>query len=249
MKRTLLPLALGGFVLSASLTSCGGGPDMEGDVEFQTMNDSLSYAIGQSVGMSIYMEELQDSINFDVLIRGIHDAMDSSSFAMTPEEANGVLQAYSAEKQRQAQEKFFEENAPVRMEGEKYLAEIAKEEGVQKTPSGLMYKILEPGGQKPGPNDIVKVHYVGKLVDGTVFDSSIERGEPIEFPLNGVIRGWGEGMQLVGKGGKIMLYVPYELAYGERGAGQSIPPFSTLTFEVELLDVKPGKAPQQQPQR
>ena len=130
-------------------------------------------------------------------------------------------------------------SAKAKEEGEKFLAENAKREGVKTTASGLQYEVLEATlGQKPKATDSVRVHYEGTLIDGTVFDSSYQRGEPIEFPLNGVIKGWTEGLQLMPVGSKYKRYIPYELGYGERGAGQSIPPFATLIFTVELLEIK-----------
>ena len=124
-------------------------------------------------------------------------------------------------------------------EGEKFLAENAKREGVKVTPSGLQYEVLEATlGQKPTATDTVKVHYEGTLIDGTIFDSSYKRGESIEFPLNGVIKGWTEGLQLMSIGSKFKFFIPYQLAYGERGAGGSIPPYAALIFTVELLGIK-----------
>jgi FKBP-type peptidyl-prolyl cis-trans isomerase len=120
----------------------------------------------------------------------------------------------------------------------KWLADNATADGVVTTPSGLQYKILEEGtGSTPGPEDMVRVHYSGKTIDGNQFDSSYDRGEPAQFRVNNVIRGWGEGLQLMKEGSKMMLYIPYDLAYGERGAGNVIKPFETLVFEVELLEV------------
>ena len=130
-------------------------------------------------------------------------------------------------------------SAKAKEEGEKFLAENQKREGVKVTASGLQYEVLEATlGQKPKATNTVKVHYEGTLIDGTVFDSSYKRGEPISFPLNGVIKGWTEGLQLMSIGSKYKFYIPYELGYGERGAGPSIPPFATLIFTVELLEIK-----------
>ncbi len=124
-------------------------------------------------------------------------------------------------------------------EGEKFLAENAKREGVKTTASGLQYEVLEATlGQKPKATDSVRVHYEGTLIDGTVFDSSYKRGESIAFPLNGVIKGWTEGLQLMSVGSKYKFFIPYQLAYGERGAGASIPPYAALIFTVELLGIE-----------
>ena len=130
-------------------------------------------------------------------------------------------------------------SAKAKEEGEKFLAENAKREGVKVTPSGLQYEVLEATlGQKPKATDTVRVHYEWTLIDGTVFDSSYKRGESISFPLNGVIKGWTEGLQLMSVGSKYKLFIPYQLAYGETGAGGSIPPYAALIFTVELLGIE-----------
>ena len=130
-------------------------------------------------------------------------------------------------------------SAKAKEEGEKFLAENAKREGVKTTASGLQYEVLEATiGQKPKATDTVRVHYEGTLIDGTVFDSSYKRGESIAFPLNGVIKGWTEGLQLMSVGSKYKFFIPYQLAYGERGAGASIPPYAALIFTVELLGIE-----------
>ena len=130
-------------------------------------------------------------------------------------------------------------SAKAKEEGEKFLAENAKREGVKTTASGLQYEVLEATlGQKPKATDSVRVHYEGTLIDGTVFDSSYKRGESIAFPLNGVIKGWTEGLQLMSVGSKYKFFIPYQLAYGERGAGASIPPYAALIFTVELLGIE-----------
>jgi len=130
-------------------------------------------------------------------------------------------------------------SAKAKEEGEKFLAENAKREGVKTTASGLQYEVLEATlGQKPKATDSVRVHYEGTLIDGTIFDSSYKRGESIAFPLNGVIKGWTEGLQLMSVGSKYKFFIPYQLAYGERGAGASIPPYAALIFTVELLGIE-----------
>ena len=130
-------------------------------------------------------------------------------------------------------------SAKAKEEGEKFLAENAKREGVKVTESGLQYEVLEATiGQKPKATDSVRVHYEGTLIDGTVFDSSYKRGESIAFPLNGVIKGWTEGLQLMSVGSKYKFFIPYQLAYGEHGAGASIPPYAALIFTVELLGIE-----------
>ena len=150
---------------------------------------------------------------------------------MTMAEAHQQVAAY-------LQAKEVEKGKAAREAGEHYLAENAKKEGVVVLPSGLQYQVLTATeGRKPAATDNVKCHYEGRLTDGTVFDSSYRRGEPATFPLNGVIAGWTEGLQLMGEGSKFRFFIPYHLAYGERGAGASIPPYAALIFDVELLEV------------
>ena len=155
-------------------------------------------------------------------------------------EANVLMNAEEATEwlNKTMEAKEAEKNKALSAEGEAFLAENAKREGVFVTESGLQYEVVTMGeGEKPTAESIVKVHYHGTLIDGTVFDSSVQRGEPIEFPLGGVIKGWTEGLQLMPVGSKFILYIPYQLAYGERGAGELIAPYSALIFEVELLDI------------
>ena len=155
-------------------------------------------------------------------------------------EANVLMNAEEATEwlNKTMEAKEAEKNKALSAEGEAFLAENAKREGVFVTESGLQYEVITMGeGEKPTAESTVKVHYHGTLIDGTVFDSSVQRGEPIEFPLSGVIKGWTEGLQLMPIGSKFILYIPYQLAYGERGAGADIAPYSALIFEVELLDI------------
>ncbi len=203
--------------------------------------DSMSYALGMSVGAD-FSKNIQaipgGKSNIDLLIKGFSTAMKGDSALMTAEFANDYFRKYIAS----AQEKELAEKKLVE---EKFLADNKTKAGVITTASGLQYQILVPSeGVKPKATDTVTVHYVGSFLDGKKFDSSIERGEPTSFPLNQVIPAWAEGVQLMSIGSKYKFYVPYQLGYGEQGAGNgAIPGFSTLVFEVELLDVKPFVEP------
>ena len=193
--------------------------------------DKISYALGLSMGQNL-MGSGVESLNYQDLAAGIEDVLTHAQPKITYQEAQQVLNTFFQELEQKIA-------GAAKADGEKFLAENAKREGVKVTPSGLQYEILEPSlGQKPKATDTVRVHYEGTLIDGTVFDSSYKRGESISFPLNGVIKGWTEGLQLMPVGSKYKLYIPYELGYGERGAGQSIPPYATLIFTVELLEIK-----------
>lgn len=198
--------------------------------------DSMSYALGLNVGTD-FAKNIKaipgGKSNVDLLIKGFTTAMKGDSALMTAEFATEYFRNYITVAQtNEAEEK--------KSAGVKFLAENKTKEGVTTTESGLQYQVLVPAeGPKPKATDSVKVHYKGYLLDGTKFDSSVDRGEPIVFPLNQVIPGWTEGVQLMSVGSKYKFFVPYELGYGEKGAGGVIPPFATLTFEVELLDIKP----------
>ena len=178
-------------------------------------------------------------LNIDDFAQAIKDVIAGNTPQLADAEAQTILQKFFQdleEKQRAAQAETFK---AVKKNGEDYLAENAKKDDVITLPSGLQYQVLKEGnGRKPKATDTVKCHYEGMLVDGTMFDSSIQRGEPAEFPLNGVIAGWTEGLQLMQEGAKYRFFIPYTLGYGERGAGQAIPPFAALIFDVELIEVK-----------
>ncbi|MEM9544828.1 MAG: FKBP-type peptidyl-prolyl cis-trans isomerase [Bacteroidota bacterium] len=193
--------------------------------------EKLSYAFGINIGSTLKAQGLENA-DLQLLIDGIKAGMTGKSVKMGPEEVRDALNSHFARMQAQAQEQakkvqleFFEENG--------------KKEGVVTLESGLQYQILKEGsGPKPGLTSTVTTHYHGTLINGTVFDSSVNRGEPASFPVNGVISGWTQALQLMPLGSKWKLFVPSDLAYGERGAGGQIPPHTALIFEVELLDIK-----------
>ena len=154
-------------------------------------------------------------------------------------EAQVIVQEFFQKQEEKQRATAAEMGKKAKEEGEKYLAENAKKEGVVTLPSGLQYLVIKKGnGKRPKATDKVKCHYEGMLVDGTLFDSSVQRGEPATFPLNQVIAGWTEGLQLMTEGSKYRFFIPYTLGYGERGAGASIPPFAALVFDVELIEVQ-----------
>lgn len=204
--------------------------------EQSSANEKVGYSLGYMMAEG-NKEAVQD-LDLDTFEQGFRDGYEGKDSALTQEQMEEVLMAY----QKEQEEKFVadmqsaaEEN---KAEGEAFLAENAEKEGVQVTDSGLQYKVLTPGtGASPKATDVVVVNYEGKLIDGTIFDSSYERGEPIEFPLNQVIAGWTEGLQLMQEGAKYELYIPSDIAYGEVGV-EGIEPNSTLIFTVELLEVK-----------
>ena len=198
-----------------------------------TDKGKASYSIGYQFADNV-KRQLDDSIDTEAFVRGVQDRLEGAEMRVSEEEAEQALSGLMAARQAAADAAAVETLEA----GVNYLEENAKREGVTALPSGLQYEVLEPGdGPKPGATDNVTTHYEGRLIDGTVFDSSYERGEPASFPLNRVIPGWTEGLQLMSVGAKWRLYVPASLAYGDRAAGQ-IPANSTLIFDVELLGVE-----------
>ncbi|MBO5172291.1 MAG: FKBP-type peptidyl-prolyl cis-trans isomerase [Bacteroidaceae bacterium] len=192
--------------------------------------EKISYALGLGIGQQLKSMNIE---NFDIkeFSRSIEDVMAGRDTDMTAREAQVMLSEYFQKKEKQQ----AEENIA---KGKAYLEENGKREGVITTKSGLQYEVLTEGtGKSPKATDKVRCHYEGRLTDGSVFDSSYQRGEPADFGLNQVIAGWTEGVQLMKEGAKYRFHIPYLLGYGERGAGASIPPYATLVFDVELIKV------------
>lgn len=198
--------------------------------------ESIEQKGGYGIGLQIGQQLLASGMNVDAegVARGIYDVLNQNPPAININEVSKALQELG-QRAEAAQAETFKALAE---EGKAFLEENKKHASVKVTDSGLQYEVLAEGnGKKPSSTDTVRVHYTGSLIDGTVFDSSVTRGTPAEFPVSGVIRGWTEALQMMPVGSKWRLTIPHELAYGERGAGASIPPFATLVFEVELLDV------------
>jgi FKBP-type peptidyl-prolyl cis-trans isomerase FklB len=199
--------------------------------------DKLSYALGLGIGQQLAQMGAHD-ISADDFAQAIKDVLEGRELKVSHREAQTIVQTYFQEQEKKLQAQRAEQGKAHKEAGEKYLAENAKKAEVVTLPSGLQYQVLKEGnGKKPTAKDTVQCHYEGFLIDGTVFDSSIQRGEPATFPLQQVIAGWTEGLQLMQEGAKYRFFIPYRLAYGEGGAGSSIPPFAALIFDVELIQV------------
>jgi len=219
-----------------SVQACSQSSDKGAPMELKTQKDKASYSIGVSIGKNLKDQKVE--IQTDILVKGLLDAYTGAKTQLTEKEMGDVLAQFQQEIMAKAQEEAAKKGGENKSKGEKFLADNKNKPGVKTTPSGLQYTVISEGtGPKPTASSTVKVHYTGKLIDGTTFDSSVDRGEPIEFPLNGVIKGWTEGVQLMSKGSKYKFFIPSDLAYGDRGAGNAIGPNETLVFEVELLDI------------
>lgn len=199
--------------------------------------DKLSYSFGLAIGSQL-IDLGGDAIKIEDFSQAIKDIFEGKEPAVDPAEAQ-MLVTQHIQKQEQAKRAAQEEEGKkAKEEGEAFLKENKSRNGVVTTASGLQYEVLQEGsGKQPKATDNVKCHYEGKFINGGIFDSSIRRGEPAVFPLNGVIRGWTEGLQLMKEGAKYRFFIPYDLAYGENGAGASIPPYAALIFDVELIEV------------
>ena len=227
MKSNVIATILIGILVTA--VSCNSQVNSEESITISTQIDSVSYALGVNIGTNI-KTQFKD-INLNILAAAIKDAYEGTEM-IANEECIPILRTYSI----LAQKKMADEN---KVEGQKFLAENAKRSEVKTTESGLQYEIIKSGdGPIPTESDRITVHYHGTLIDGTVFDSSVERGQPATFGVTQVIAGWIEALQLMPVGSKWKVYIPSDLAYGERGSGQKIMPNSTLIFEMELLGIE-----------
>lgn len=225
IKRTLTAAAT-----AAVLSTSFAGTALAQDDKLATQEAKVSYGLGMMIGERILKQ--YGELDYDLVVEAMKAQHAEEETLITMEEAQMALQA-------QQEEAAAAAAAEASAAGEKFLAENAAREGVMVTDSGLQYEVVaEAEGEKPTEDDTVSVHYVGTLMDGTEFDSSVARGEPASFPVKGVIPGWTEGLQLMNVGSKYRFVIPSDLAYGDRGAGQAIGPGETLVFEVELLEIK-----------
>lgn len=233
MKQHRLAAAVA--LVSLVLAGC----DQHSSVELKTPAQKASYGIGLNMGKSLAQEGMDD-LDSKAVAQGIEDAVGKKPQKLKDDE----LVAAFADLQKRSEERMTKANAEAEANGKKFLAENAKKDGVVTTASGLQYQVIKKAdGPQPKPTDVVTVHYEGKLIDGKVFDSSIERGSPIDLPVSGVIPGWVEGLQLMHVGEKVKLFIPADLAYGAQSPSPTIPANSVLVFDLELLAIKdPAKA-------
>ena len=218
------------MITTITFLSCN-GQKKGSDIKLTNAIDSVSYGIGVSIGQNLGRDGLEN-VNLDIMMKAMRAAINKDSLMMTMQQCQGTIQDYiTAIKKKKGEEALVKEKA--------FMDENAKKPGVKTLASGMQYIVMKEGtGAKPTTADTVVCHYHGTLLDGKVFDSSVERGQPATFPVSGVIPGWTEALQLMSVGSKWKLFIPSKLAYGERGAGGSIGPNSTLIFEVELLSIK-----------
>jgi FKBP-type peptidyl-prolyl cis-trans isomerase FklB len=228
MKLRLMTLLGAGAALSLAAA--------ENPPPFKDTKEKASYSIGVSIGKNFKAQGAD--LSLEIVLQGMKDAVEGKKTLMTDQEIQETMMSFSSQMRAKVQEKQKEAGEKNRKEGEAFLAENKKKDGVKTTPSGLQYKVITLGtGPKPATNDTVVTHYRGTLIDGTEFDSSYKRGEPATFPVTGVIKGWTEALQLMPVGSKWQLFIPSELAYGPSGR-PSIPPSSTLLFDLELISIK-----------
>ena len=200
--------------------------------------DKFSYALGLGIGQQLKQMGLKDTLVIEDFAASIVDVLQDNDLKVSNQEAQVIVSSFFQKKEEEMKAAQAEAGKAAKKEGEAFLAENAKKEGITVTKSGLQYEVLQEGaGKQPKATDTVRCHYEGRLLDGTIFDSSYKRNEPADFGLQQVIAGWTEGVQLMSEGAKYRFYIPYMLAYGEGGAGAMIPPFATLIFDIELIKV------------
>jgi FKBP-type peptidyl-prolyl cis-trans isomerase FklB len=227
-------IAVGGILLLAGQVNAAENPVLK------SQKDKISYIIGVDLGTNFRKQEIV--IDPDILVRGVNDGISDAKPLLSEQEVRDTLAGFQAEMTAKQMELAQKRGAKNKKEGEAFLAENQKKEGVKTLPSGLQYKIMKPGaGTSPKLTDEVTVHYIGTLIDGTEFDSSARRGKPETLPVNGVIPGWTEALQLMQVGAKWQLFVPSNLAYAERGAGREIGPNAVIIFEIELISIQEKK--------
>jgi FKBP-type peptidyl-prolyl cis-trans isomerase FklB len=235
MRRVVIVLI--GLVILLPFLSLATDEEKDTDVELKSFAQKLSYVLGQQIGNNI--KESPTEIDVDIFVRGIKDSLKGSKSLLNEEETNEIRQEFSRQIQESRNQQVAVLSEKNLKDGQAFLAENKQKEGIVTTDSGLQYKVLKKGdGPKPLATDKVTVHYRGALLDGTEFDSSYKRGQPASFQVGGVIRGWTEALQLMNVGSKYQLFIPSDLAYGQRGAGQRIGPNSMLIFDVELLSIE-----------
>ncbi len=221
----------------ATKTGPAAKPRTQPVLTLKTQKDKVSYALGANLGMNLHKQSVE--VDPAIVLRGLKDALAAGKMLLTDDEARAALMQLQADVRNEQQEKMKVAGEMNKKEGVEFLAANKTKEGVVTLPSGLQYKILTEGtGPKPAASDTVVCNYRGTLISGTEFDSSYKRGQPASFPVNGVIKGWTEALQLMPVGSKWQLFVPAELGYGDRGAGGEIGPGATLIFEVELLSIQ-----------
>lgn len=242
MKKYLLPLTFS-LAIAALATAQEAKPAADKDkkapapLDEKTLHDRVSYFYGSDVARNFRDNGVE--VEPEIFLQGLKDTLEKKQPKYTAEELDFAMNQFAQMMMAKQAKDAAEAGTKNSAEGEKFLAENGKRKEVTTTASGLQYEVLKAGdGEKPGPTDTVTVHYHGTLVNGKVFDSSVDRGEPVSFPVNGVIKGWTEALQLMPVGSKWKLFIPAKLAYGERGAGQDIGPNSTLIFTVDLLKVE-----------
>jgi FKBP-type peptidyl-prolyl cis-trans isomerase FklB len=236
MKKitSITALFLAGLLI---LVSCNSGTKYS-NTKIKTKDDSASYYLGMNYGGGIKQAKLDSLFNYDAFMKGINEAVKEDTLPVSQMEIQEFLNKYFADLQADQMERQYKDHKD---ENKTFMSDNARKDSVVSLPSGLQYIVLKEGnGSKPTMNDRIKVHYTGKLIDGTIFDSSYQRNEPAEFIVGQVIPGWVEALQLMSVGSKWRLFIPEELAYGSRAQG-AIKPFSTLIFDVELIEIMPAK--------